>query len=269
MIFSQSSTEPLSSSTPTAVLVHGLTCDHSDWALQLNALAPEYQVIAVDLRSHGKSSDLAAPRDIDTMATDVIEVCAQLGINAAVFAGHSMGTRVIASIAEQRPELARGLVFVDGSRQAQDNLETVIDGIKEQLTTPDDTRAFINKMFKQMFTGASDLKLRNHIVERATHTPADVFQDLMIQLLTWDSTRMETAFKSVRVPVQVLQSTTINAQRVRRCLKDNETVPYLEFIKSTIPQARSTIVSNTGHFTQLDAPDRVTTALRDMLHETR
>ena len=42
-------------STASVVLVHGFTCDHTDWERQIAHLSQNYRVIALDLPGHGQS----------------------------------------------------------------------------------------------------------------------------------------------------------------------------------------------------------------------
>ena len=95
------------------VFVHGLTCDHSDWSQQISDFEANYKCLAVDLRGHGGSASMSGPLDIETHASDVVQLLCSLDIENAVLIGHSMGTRVIASACIQAPVRVGGLLFVD------------------------------------------------------------------------------------------------------------------------------------------------------------
>jgi pimeloyl-ACP methyl ester carboxylesterase len=66
---------------------------------------------------------------------------------------------------------------------------------------------------------------------------------------------MDAAFAALRVPVLAIQSTTRNAQLQRTALKPGDASPWLDYVRSK--GARVEIVPDTGHFTQLEAPERV------------
>ena len=81
-------------------------------------------------------------------------------------------------------------------------------------------------------------------------------------LVRWDAAAMEQTFAALPVPVGVLQSTTLNEQRQRRTIGENESTPYLDMVRNTVPDAIVQCVPDTGHFTQLDAPDAVCDMIR-------
>lgn len=252
------------------VFVHGLTCDHTDWQLQIDALQEEARCTSVDLRGHGRSVNLEAPYDIDTLATDVIALCKAQEITSAVFVGHSMGTRVIASIAEltrntSMDALVRSLVFVDGSKQAEDNPAAVLEAIQSQFIETQSARRFIENLFVPMFTDQTDATLRNSILTRAVDTPPTIFQALISGMLNWDAERMHSVLSKLTMPLYVVQSTTVNEQRERTCLTANQSTPYLDMLRRCVPHAHINTVANTGHFTQFDAPDHVNRAIRSAM----
>ena len=71
----------------------------------------------------------------------------------------------------------------------------------------------------------------------------------------WDAAKVEGALAAVRGRILAIQSTTRGADLKRSPLKPGETTPWLELLKSY--GAKIEIVPDTGHFTQLEAPQRV------------
>jgi pimeloyl-ACP methyl ester carboxylesterase len=74
---------------------------------------------------------------------------------------------------------------------------------------------------------------------------------------------MDTAFDALRAPVLAIQSTTRNAQLQRAPLKRGDSSPWIDYLRSR--GARVEIVPDTGHFTQLEAPDTVNRLIADFL----
>lgn len=94
------------------VLVHGYTGSTRWWSRVAADLARRERTIAVDLLGHGRS---AKPRDgygMDEQARRVLSVLRRLDIRRAVVVGHSMGGWVAVSMAEQDPELVRGVAVI-------------------------------------------------------------------------------------------------------------------------------------------------------------
>jgi 3-oxoadipate enol-lactonase len=73
------------------VLVHAIGCDHRMWDALEKALAPQFRVIRVDVRGHGRSPVPKRPYALEDLADDVLGVLDGLGIAKAHWVGLSMG----------------------------------------------------------------------------------------------------------------------------------------------------------------------------------
>ena len=109
---------------------HGLFGTLENWGSQIKTLSEHYQVIAVDLRNHGKSprSDVF---DYQVMADDIIELMDHLGLDQIDLMGHSMGGKVSMLVAMQHPERIQRLILVDiAPVQYPRHHDDVIEGLK-------------------------------------------------------------------------------------------------------------------------------------------
>jgi lipase len=70
------------------------------------------EVVSVDLRGHGRSTR-EPPWDTATHLRDLEATSAALGIDAAIWIGHSYGARLVAGLAATNPSLVRGMVLLD------------------------------------------------------------------------------------------------------------------------------------------------------------
>ena len=70
----------ISGDGPPLVLLHGLFGAAKNLGAIARGLAGQARVIAMDLRNHGDSPHGAA-MDFETMAADVAETCAALGVS--------------------------------------------------------------------------------------------------------------------------------------------------------------------------------------------
>ncbi len=103
------------SSSPTAVLVHGLASTSRLWdrvGARLAALG--HRTVAVDLRGHGESDAPDDGYDTGTAADDVVAVLDSMGGTPVLLAGQSWGGNVVLQVAARRPDLVAGLALVDG-----------------------------------------------------------------------------------------------------------------------------------------------------------
>lgn len=96
----------------TIVLLHGLYGHKEEWAKIAEDLAPQYHLIAFDMRNHGlstRSQEMSYTR----MAEDVASALKGRGITRALLVAHSMSGRVAVRLAQLYPELARGVIALD------------------------------------------------------------------------------------------------------------------------------------------------------------
>jgi pimeloyl-ACP methyl ester carboxylesterase len=101
---------------PAIVFLHGTRLSRAVWTLQLEALDDEFRVIAVDLPGHGARATL--PFSLDR-AVEVVAEAIRDGAagGRAVVVGLSLGGYVAMSLAEQHPDLVRGLVIAGASAE--------------------------------------------------------------------------------------------------------------------------------------------------------
>jgi esterase len=97
---------------PKLVLLHGLFGTAKNLGALARGLGSQAQVISMDLRNHGDSPHGAA-MDFETMAADVADTFAALGVERARVAGHSLGGKTAMVLALTRPELVERLAVLD------------------------------------------------------------------------------------------------------------------------------------------------------------
>lgn len=95
------------------VLLHPLALSGAVWEPVAARLAPEFRVVAVDLRGHGGSSWDGEPFGIGDLAGDVLGVLDALGLASVHLVGLSMGGSVAVTIAGWWPGRVRSLVLAD------------------------------------------------------------------------------------------------------------------------------------------------------------
>ena len=94
------------------VLLHGGLGSVAMWGTTLQAYATRRQVIAVDLRAHGGTADVAGPMTFEDMADDVAALLDHLGIATADVMGYSLGGGVALHLAARHPEKVGRLIVV-------------------------------------------------------------------------------------------------------------------------------------------------------------
>jgi pimeloyl-ACP methyl ester carboxylesterase len=102
------------SEAPPVLLAHGFSDDGGCWTPIAEALAPDYDLIMVDARGHGRSD---SPRQSFStsveMAADLAAVARALGLRRPAVLGHSMGAVATLALASAYPDLPSAILLED------------------------------------------------------------------------------------------------------------------------------------------------------------
>jgi pimeloyl-ACP methyl ester carboxylesterase len=233
---------------PPLVLVHGVACHRGFWAPQIERFARDHLVVALDLRGHGDSD---APEQRYTMAgfaDDVAWTCERLAVDRPVLIGHSLGGLVALAFAAAYPDRLRAAVLIDSVLLPDERRPDAVHELVAGLRGPEPESA-LRGYFLTFFGPSDSTERRDWILEQAARTPSHVTSSVWEEsLLSWDDA---DALGRCHVPLLYLDAGTPNAnlaQAKRLC--------------------RGLIVARTrgsGHFSQLEVPERVNAALERFL----
>ncbi|MFN8662374.1 MAG: alpha/beta hydrolase [Thermomicrobiales bacterium] len=238
---------------PPLVFVHGLACTHDDWQAQVEHFRCHHHVVACDLPGHGASSGEPARCTIDTFGADVSALLHALDLPPAVLVGHSMGARVVLQAYVDAPQRVAGLVLVDGSRLSAGNPEAAAQAVRREMQAVG-YHTFMYDFFTGMFMPGSVPALEEHIVTRALALPEAIGAALFPRIAEWDARSVEAALAQVTVPLLVIQSTSIDPERVRVPLEPSASSPWVELVRRLVPGAQVETVSAAGHFVMMERP---------------
>ena len=114
--------------------VHGITANCRCWDVLADALAPEYRVLAMDLRGRGGSDKPAEGYALEYHLRDISCMLDDLSIDRAVIMGHSLGAFIGLAFAAEYPDRTDRLILVDGGGDlSQEQMDKVFAGIKPAL----------------------------------------------------------------------------------------------------------------------------------------
>ncbi len=101
------------------LFAHGYGCDQNMWRDVWPAFAADHQVVLLDHVGAGRSQlscyEPAKYASLDGYASDIIEVCEQLGLREVILVGHSVSAMIAVLAAVRRPDLFAHLVLVGPS----------------------------------------------------------------------------------------------------------------------------------------------------------
>ena len=249
------------SGEPAIVFVHGFCSGPEDWMPQVEHLQSRHRVIAVGLRGHGISERGTKEMSMEQLARDCLDLMAEKNISRAVFAGHSMGTRVAIEAHRQAPGLVNGLMLVDGSNAtAATDLESALAGF-EAAVANNGYGAFADMLFAQMFYDKKHDELKQKYIARALAVPEEIGAPLYRNLIKWDGNVARDALRQATAPILVIQSTTRDASGGRRPLEPGEKGAYEAFVEQFAPAADVVAMPGLGHYTMLEAPTETNAAI--------
>jgi pimeloyl-ACP methyl ester carboxylesterase len=101
---------------PPLVLLHGLSANaHEFGGIIAAGLAPEFRVVAPDLRGRGRSERPATGYRMADHARDVLALLDALGLERVVLGGHSFGAYLTIYIAAHHPERVSKVIVIDAA----------------------------------------------------------------------------------------------------------------------------------------------------------
>jgi pimeloyl-ACP methyl ester carboxylesterase len=235
---------------PPIVFVHGWTCDHSQFGPQMEHFSARHRTVAVDMRGHGQS-DAVGPYDIPGYSEDVAWLCAELGLDRPVVAGHSMGGMIAVELASRSPDLVRAVVALDSPFLAGGELRSTVGPLLEALGGPDHLAA--RKEMAVVSIGPyAPPDLRDRIVATHCAPSRQVAHEAFASVVGWDGAK---ALAQVRIPVLCITAGMGG--------RGGHTDP--SHLAAECPQLLVGAVVGAGHFIQLEVPDQVNAMIERFL----
>ncbi len=235
------------------MFLHGWTCDSSDWAGQLPYFQARYQVVAVDLRGHGKSEVVATGGYTPDDYVADIEALIMTRYAGAPFiiVGHSMGAQIAARLAARRPDLVRAIVSVEGalgfSEGALKSFERTARGMDAE-----DPRPAVAALFQQVYGVDTEAARKAQHLRRLQEVPPHVIRETFAPLFIGSTQAGVGAASaalcaSVAAPFYHLCVNPAQADRMR---------PWFSH-----PKAKVQAWPGAGHWLMQDRPDEVNAAI--------
>jgi pimeloyl-ACP methyl ester carboxylesterase len=249
-------------SGPAVVLIHGFASSLYTWKDVIRLLAPERDVLALDLPGFGQSDQ---PPDLafEDLPRAVLGLMDQLGVERAALVGNSMGGGTAALVAARRPERVTALVLVDSAGFHRDESEHpgVVRLVRSSLGP-----LAAHLPFRRLFVEGA---LRQVFVDDTQVTDERVAEYLAPLLRSG-------AFPSIR---SLLASFAAHPDALREALPEIEAptlviwgrqdawipLDHADRFVETIPGARKVVLDGCGHMPQAERPQDVGRLLRGFL----
>ena len=231
---------------PALFLIHGIGAARNTWAKLMPVLTPHFTVVTYDLRGHGASPLPDGEFGLDALVADLERVRERTGIEAAHFAGHSLGGMIGPAYARAFPERVLSLGLLSTAAFRTDDDSTKVMGVvraMEERGIPNILPTLTDRWFTDAFIAE-----HGDVVERRLQqvigTNARVFLNVFRIYATCE---MSPWLHEVTAPSLVLTGE-----------KDGGCPPRLnEKITDALPTAELVVLKDYKHSLLLEAGDIV------------
>ncbi|KAK3058020.1 hypothetical protein LTR09_001097 [Extremus antarcticus] len=235
----------------------------------------DFRAIAIDLPGHGTSSTKHYPTaGVGSFARAVLDLIDELSLPNVVLLGHSMGVRVIVetwrqAISAGKPKL-RGLCFLDGSHYKFRKSLFAFDSADARSASLSDEQKHekMAEAFDRMLSPGTPSEFRQSALEHVKSIDLQYSEAMRSSFIQYDYDTMDDVLEKVGntgVPVLSLQATGVDAQNQRAMLKEGQDSRWMQHVRKLVPEARTMIVKESGHFPHVDQPGVVANKLREFV----
>jgi pimeloyl-ACP methyl ester carboxylesterase len=257
---------------PTIFLIHGITNSSESWAPAMRRLARDHDVIAPDLPGHGDSDRQRGDHSLGAHACMMRDLLAVLEVERATVVGHSLGGGVAMQFAYQFPELVERLVLVSSGglgREVSPLIRSAALPFAEQVLPLLTARPLMD-------AGSAVAGLLGRIGLRPGADLAEVSRGIAS---LGDTERRAAFVRTVRSVMSPLgQRVSANdrlylAEQTPTLIVWGDRDPIIPAAHglaahALLPDSRLEIFEGSGHFPQLDDPDRFAELLAEFVAAT-
>lgn len=242
--------------------VHGLTANCRSFEQIAEEVSPKHNFLAMDLRGRGFSDKPEQGYSIPHHCRDIKNVLAVLDLSRTVIMGHSLGAAIALEFACRYPDLATGLILLDGGGQlSEEQMDKVLQGIRPTVERVGKVFASFeeyieplrNSPLLQPWNQALENCYRYEVQEDSEGVKNRIrpenIQEEMENLAEID---LQACYGKIGCPVLILRATQGMQQEDDLLLPRDVT----EMMLQMIPDARVVDVPGTNHYTIVFQPSQ-------------
>jgi pimeloyl-ACP methyl ester carboxylesterase len=239
------------------VLLHGLGGDGSRWSPNIEPLAKDFHVFALDQIGFGESDKPLANYHTGMLAEFLVGFLKAAGIPKASLVGNSMGAGVALYTAVHYPEMVDRIVLADGGgyRSAAGTAAAPTpDALRrrqlQNSVTRDETREFFRILFH----------------DKSLVTDKMVDEQLALRLkAAFTITKMQEAGERGSLTEQEVRAVKAPTLVVWGKYDELANPAGADRLATAIPGARKVIIDNCGHMPQLERAEEFNRLVREFL----
>ena len=258
-----------------ALLLHGLASTCHIWDLVAPLLAQEFRVVALDQRGHGQSAQVEDGYDFATVSGDAAAFIKSLGWERPVIVGHSWGADVALELAAAQPDLASGLIFVDGGTiEPSARPGWSLEQARQDMAPPIFTGFTPDMMRERVMSGGRFGPNPPEAVVEAVLANFRVLEDGTIQSnlrrenhlriidALWDH-RPSQLYPTLQCPVLMLPARQSAPDAMDRRFRREESIAKAAAL---LPVSKTVWLENSIHDVPLQRPELVANTIREYIN---
>ncbi|WP_238412171.1 alpha/beta fold hydrolase [Saccharothrix deserti] len=240
------------------VLLHALSLDSSMWAEQREALTLlGHRVITPDQRGFGGTPLGDAPPSLDVVADDLAATLDALGVAGVAVVGSSMGGYVAMAFQRRFPQRVRALALL-ATRAGADSPEVRAgrEAFAERIVD-DRSRDGLIAATTPALLGATTRAEQPELVAKVR----GMVEQADPASVAW----AQRAIAARPDSFPTLRATSVPSVVIAGAQDELVPVSEADAMANALPHCRLVTIPDAGHLTPLEAPDRVTAELTDLL----
>ena len=241
---------------PELLLIHGCPGSIEDWDTVVDTLARDFRVTTYDRPGHGYSGWDGVLYSYDYQANVALRLIEHLQLKDVVVVGHSYGGTTALAIAMRKPANVKCIVVLDSAAYelmekpsslyhvlAVPVIGTGISRLAGPLFVPDKIREGLLAQFPGTLPPAGFVQLRTEIWNQPKVSTSIARESVNANA---ESAVMSTRYATIEMPVFIAAQADHGGRRATA-----------ERLAQVIPGAHLTLLSNTGHYLQIQKPSEV------------
>ena len=243
------------------LFAHGFGCDQAMWRFVAPDFEVDHRVVLFDHVGAGNSDLSAYDRDkyasLKGYATDIVDICRELGLTDVVLVGHSVSAMIGVLAWQQAPEMFGALVMVGPNPRYVDDGDYVggfsrtdIAGLLDALDA--NHLGWSAQMAPVIMGNPDHPELAEELTNSFCRTDPDIARQFARVTFLSDN---RADLPGITIPVLVLQ-----------CSEDVIAPEVVgRYVHKSIPGNTFVQLKATGHVPHLSAPEETTAAIRAFL----
>jgi sigma-B regulation protein RsbQ len=243
------------------IFSHGFGCDQNMWRLVVPAFEDEHLVVLFDHVGSGRSDLAAYDRNkyssLQGYASDLLEICRELGLTRAIFVGHSVSAMIGVLAAIREPDRFDKLVLVGPSPRYLDDSDYVggfsredIEGLLDSLDT--NYLGWSSAMAPVIMGNPDRPELGAELTDSFCRTDPDIAKQFARVTFLSDN----------RADLPLVRARSL----ILQCSEDVIAPCSVgEYVHRQMPESELVLMRATGHCPNLSAPEETVAAIQAFL----